>query len=169
MIQIQLNSIKEFMNQLLRLDHFDDYSCVLGEITTYNTFTIDGFIHKEYYSHPKDESTSQPVDTHRYSRWAELKELSYSLIKGQRLPLCFKFVLLLPNNDIDSFITKYNLECTATEIQGLHINIRYENQSLYATTGTILKTFSLSKDIERAWDAEFIVIMDALAMNYEIL
>jgi hypothetical protein len=169
MIQIQLNSIKEFMNQLLRLDYFDDYSCVLGEITTYNTFTIDGFIHKEYYFHPEEESTSQPVDTLRYTRWADLKELSYSLIKGQKLPLRFKFVFLLPVKDIDSFIAKYNLECTQEEIQGLHINIRYENQSLFATTGTILKTFSLSKDIERAWDAEFIGIMDNLGMNYDIL
>jgi hypothetical protein len=156
------------MNQLLCLDYFDDFSCVLGEITTFNTFTIDGFIHREFLSSPDEKEQPHLSETPEYSRWADLKELSYSLIKGPKPPLSFKFVLLLPFKDIASFIAKYNLEYSNEEIQGLHLNIRYVNQSLYATTGILLKTFTLSKDIEKAWDAECLTIMDYLEMEYVI-
>ena len=175
MIQIQLSSVKAFMNQLLCSDVFDDFSCVLGEITTFNTFTMDGFIHKEFVQ-PADKGQKLPSNAEQhpstveseYSLWADLRNYSYSLIKGQKLPLRFKFVFKLPSKEIEPFIAKYHLETTKGEIQGLYFIVRYENQSLYATTGTTLKTFSLSKDIEKAWDTEFIALMDHLKMDYTI-
>ena len=168
MIQIQLSSIKEFMNQLLCSDYFDDFSCIRGEITTFNTFTMDGFIHKEYCSNP-DEIQKPPLfDEPQYSTWADLRDFSYSLIKGQKPPLCFKFVFKYPDRELEPFIARYHLESNTEEIQGLYFNIRYESQHLYITTGTTLKTFSLSKDIENAWDTEFIATMNDLKMDYEI-
>ena len=168
MIQIQLNSIKEFMNQLLCSDYFDDFSCILGEITTFNTFTMDGFIHREYHSNPDENQNSPPFDEPQYSTWADLREFSYSLMKGQKPPLRFKFIFRYPNREIEPFIARHHLESSTGEIQGLYFNIRYENQHLQITTGTTLKTFSLSKDIENAWDKEFITLMDNLKMDYEI-
>lgn len=161
------------MNQLLCSDVFDDFSCVMGEITTFNTFTMDGFIHKEFLQ-PADKDQHPPSNAEQhsstieseYSLWADLRHYSYSLIKGQKLPLRFKFVFKLPRKEIEPFIAKHHLETTPEDIQGLYFNIRYENQSLYATTGSTLKTFSLSKAIENAWDAEFLALMEHLNMDY---
>ena len=155
------------MNQLLCDHYFDNFPCILGEITTFNTFTMDGFIHKEYYFNP-DENQDPPSDEPQYSTWADLRDFSYSLIKGQKLPLRFKFVFRFPSKEIKSFVAKYHLESTIEDIQGLYFNVRYESQHLYITTGTTLNTFSLSKDIEKAWDTEFIALMDHLKMDYEI-
>ena len=168
MIQIQLNSIKEFMNQLLCSNYFDDFSCIRGEITTFNTFTMDGFIHKEYHSSQDENQDSPHFDEPQYSIWADLRDYSYSLIKGQRPPLCFKFVFRFPHREIEPFIARHHLESNTEEIQGLYFNVRYENQHLYITTGTTQKSFSLSKDIENAWDKEFITLMDDLKVDYEI-
>jgi hypothetical protein len=161
MTQVQLNSIKEFMNQLLRLDYFDDFLCVTGEITTFNVFSIDGFIHKDYY---QDDSNLTHLE---YSTWADLKEYCHTIIKGKQAPLSLKFVFKLPDTAIDSFIEKYNLDWDKEDIQGLYLNIRFEKQQLFITTGTTLKTFSLSKDIENAWDKELMAIMEDLNMDYE--
>lgn len=168
MIQIQLTSIKEFMHQLLCDHYFDDFSCVSGEITTFNTFSIDGFIHKEYYSNSHENQELPTSDEPQYSKWANLREFSYSLMKGQKTPLRFKFVFRFPSKEMASFIAKYHLESSPEEIQGLYFNVRYESQHLYITTGTTLKTFSLSKDIENAWDKEFIALMDQLKIDYVI-
>ena len=159
MIQLQLNSIKEFMNNLLLLDYFDDFLCVSGEITTFNTFSIDGFIHQDYY--PQD-SHHAPLE---YSTWSNLKEHCHSIIKGKHPPLGLKLIFKLPEVAIEPFLKKYNLDYPKEEIQGLYLNIRFENKNLYITTGTTLKTFSLSKDIERAWDKELIAILDELKMD----
>ena len=168
MIQIQIHNIKEFMNQLLCSNYFDDFSCVQGEITTFNTFTMDGFIHREYDYNSDEVQEHSFLDKPQYSTWADLREFSYSLMKGQKPPLRFKFIFKCPEQEIETFIAKYNLETTKEEIQGLYFNVRYENQHLYITTGTTLKTFSLSKDIEQAWDAEFITLMDRLKTDYRI-
>ena len=171
MIQLQLNSVKEFMNNLLLLDYFNHFLCVSGEITTFNTFSIDGFIHQDYYRqgiNPPDENHQGDYPSMEYSTWSDLKEHCHSIIKGKKPPLGLKFIFKLPEVAVESFLEKYNLDYPTDEIQGLYLNIRFESQKLYITTGTTLKTFSLSKDIERAWDSELISLMDELNMNYHL-
>jgi len=170
MIQVQLNTIKEFMNQLLILDYFDNFPFVSGEITTFNTFSIDGFIQKDYYyqdgSHKNKEQPQENNTSLEYSTWKDLKEYCHSIIKGKKPPLSLKFIFKLPEVAIEPFLEKYNLDYPKEEIQGLYLNIRFESQNLYITTGTTLKTFSLSKDIENAWDKELTAMLDALEMDY---
>lgn len=47
MIAFSLTNIKDFMSHLLLNETFDHFSFIEGEITTFNTFHIDGFIKKE--------------------------------------------------------------------------------------------------------------------------
>jgi len=162
MIQIQLNSIKDFMNNLLLLDYFDDFLCVSGEITTFNTFSIDGFIHHDYYLQGEHNPSIE------YSTWSDLKEHCHSIIKGKNSPLRLKFIFKLPEKEMESFLIKNNLESFKDDIQGLYLNLRFENHKLYITTGTTLKTFSFSKDVEKAWDKELTTFMDDLNMIYTL-
>lgn len=46
MIAFSLTNIKDFMSHLLLNETFDHFSFIEGEITTFNTFHIDGFIKK---------------------------------------------------------------------------------------------------------------------------
>ena len=46
MIAFSLTNIKDFMSHLLLNETFDHFSFIEGEITTFNTFHIDGFIEK---------------------------------------------------------------------------------------------------------------------------
>ena len=47
MIAFSLTNIKDFMSHLLLNETFDHFSFIEGEITTFNTFHIDGIIKKE--------------------------------------------------------------------------------------------------------------------------
>ena len=91
MIAFSLTNIKDFMSHLLLNETFDHFSFIEGEITTFNTFHIDGFIKKEFF----DSNSVLP----EYSYWKNVRNFCFSLIKGKRTPLAFQFVFsLAPKN-----------------------------------------------------------------------
>ena len=48
MIAFSLTNIKESMSHLLLLDTFNNFAFIEGQIVTFNTFKIDGFIQKDF-------------------------------------------------------------------------------------------------------------------------
>ena len=49
MIALTLTNVKKFMSQLLRSEIFDNFWFIEGEIVTFNTFSINGAIHKSFF------------------------------------------------------------------------------------------------------------------------
>ena len=86
MIALKLPEVKECMSKLLLSDAFDSFLFIEGEIVTYNTFSINGFLKKDFFE--KDLAPSQD-----YSLWKDIREYAFSLIKGKKTPLSFRFVL----------------------------------------------------------------------------
>ena len=74
MIAFSLTNIKDFMSHLLLNETFDHFSFIEGEITTFNTFHIDGFIKKEFF----DSNSVLP----EYSYWKNVRNFCFSLING---------------------------------------------------------------------------------------
>ena len=48
MLVLKINDVKNFMNQLLIGQTFDDFSLVEASITTFCSFTIDGKLHRDF-------------------------------------------------------------------------------------------------------------------------
>ena len=134
---------KACMSHLLLKDTFDSLSLIEGEITTYNKFTIDGYIHKDFYEEAPDRE---------YSLWSELRSHCLSIIKGKRTPLGFKFILSLSREDIIGFLEQGGLRYRPEEIQGLYMNLRYDGTHLGCVTGTSMHTFTMDKSLDEAWD-----------------
>ena len=93
MIAFSLTNIKDFMSHLLLNETYDHFSFIEGEITTFNTFHIDGFIKKEFF----DSNSVLP----EYSYWKNVRNFCFSLIKGKRTPLAFQFVFSLAPKNIE--------------------------------------------------------------------
>ena len=143
MIVLNLKA-KNCMSHLLLKTTFDDFSFIEGEITTFNKFTFDGYIQKDFYE-------EAPEKTH--SDWKDLREFCFSLIKGKRTPLGFKFVLSLSPTYFEKFITDNSVEGFQVEnVKGLYLNFKYDGTSLQCVTGTSLSIFTLDKTLENAWD-----------------
>lgn len=49
MIALKLPEVKECMSKLLLSDTFDSFLFIEGEIVTYNTFSINGFLKKDFF------------------------------------------------------------------------------------------------------------------------
>ncbi|HJD47663.1 MAG TPA: hypothetical protein H9909_12545 [Candidatus Mediterraneibacter norfolkensis] len=144
MIALALTEIKDFTSHLLLKDTFDGFYFIEGEVVTFNTFRIDGFIQKEFF----DTDTELP----EYSYWKTIRDYCFSLIRGKRTPLSFRFVFSLSHRNIARLIEQNNLLLDPGEIQGLYLNIRFDGKTLSCVTGSSFKTFSMDKTLEHAWD-----------------
>lgn len=148
MVSLKIIDIKAFMSSLLIQNVFDNFLLSELQIKTYNYFHITGNLNEEYYS--KDEI--EMLDGRKYSLWSEIKPIAYSLIKGNKLPLSIKIVLLLSPGNTQKVLTKSGAPISESDINGLFLNIRFEKGELRLVTGISTRNFSLDKTLERAWD-----------------
>lgn len=145
MILLSIPEVKEFMSKLLLSETFDTFLFVEGEIITFNTFTMNGRLQKDFFD--KDM-----VPERTYSLWKDLREYCFSLIRGKRTPLRFKFVFGLSEPNIEKLLKQQDLSFTPQDVQGLYLNISYDGTSLKCVTGTSMNLFTMDKSLEEAWD-----------------
>ena len=74
------------------------------------------------------------------------------MIRGKQTPLGFKFVFSLAPHNIEKLLIQKQLDFRPEDVQGLYLNIRFNQDGLFCITGTSLKTFSMDKSLEQAWD-----------------
>lgn len=167
MIAINLLEVKECMAHLLLKDTFDSFSFIEADLTTFMTYHIDGYLKKEFYS--EDERDDLLKNNKLYPTWGESRDYIYHLIKGNKKPLEFKFVLsfsrentrLLLNNKLPA----YDID----NISGLFIRFHYDNGKLECITGTSTNTFSLDKSLDLIWDDTTLLYLKQKGILFEKL
>ena len=150
MISFQIEDVKNFMNKLLLGGTFDAFHVVEGSVITYNTFHIDGHLHPDYYS--KEEQEALGLSTRRFSRWQEVKPFCLELIKGKRTPLGFHFTFQLSPENTEKLLSQTASPFSPGDVNGLALNIRYEDGHVICTTALSLNLFTMDKSLEHAWD-----------------
>lgn len=148
MVALKVEDVRAFTSKLFVKEDFDRFLVKEINIVTYNSFTIDGHIRKGYYS--EEEIKEKQIED--FSSWKTLKPLCFSLIKGKKLPGSFHIVLSLSRGDMEKFASASETGINGEQIQGLYLNIRYEDSALYCITGTSLNFFTLDKTLETEWD-----------------
>lgn len=132
------------MQHLLLKTTFDSFSLIEGEITTYNTFHIDGYLHKKFFEEAPQKE---------YSSWGDLREFCFQIIRGKRTPLNFRFILSLPREDFEDFLNQQEIFAfRSSDLQGLYLNFKYDGTSLKCVTGISLSLFTMDKTLEKVWD-----------------
>ena len=160
MTALEITNIKTFMSAFLKDSVFFIFDFVEADITTFNHFHLDGFHQKEYFDEGENFA--------EYASWQQLQSISFDLIKGKKLPLSFKFVLRLNHEHSHLFLQKNNATDQEGQLQGLYLNIRYEQGTLMCISGTSFKSFSLDKSLETAWDREVMAFFTTQELNFEI-
>ena len=145
MIALALTEVKECMAKLLLSEIFDPFYFIEGEITIFIKFSIDGYLNKDFYE--KEDAPERD-----YALWKDVREYCFSLIKGKRTPLNFKFVLGLSDSNIEKLLLQQGLDFKPSDVRGLYINLKYDGQKLQCTTGTAMNLFTMDKSLEQAWD-----------------
>lgn len=157
MLALNITDIKDFMNKLLIGNTFDNFSLIEASIVTFNTFTIDGKLQKDFFDTDTLESFRE--NTQEYSDWHDLKSFCFSIIRGKRTPLSFKIVFRLPSKQVLKLLQNAAPDISPENIGGLYLNLQYKNKTLLCTTGVAFHSFVLDKRPEQVWDS---MILDFL-------
>lgn len=162
MIALALTEVKECMAKLLLSETFDPFYFIEGEIVTFSTFTIDGYLKKEFFE-------QEEIPEREYALWRDVREYCFSLIKGKRTPLSFKFVLGLSDANIEKLLLQQELDFKPQDVRGLYINLKYDGQKLQCITGTSMNLFTMDKSLEQAWDKMVQKFFTQKEIAYELL
>ena len=162
MIALALTDVKECMGQLLLSETFDPFYFIEGEITTFNTFTMDGYLKKDFFD-------TESVPEREYALWKDMREFCFSIIKGKRTPLSFKLVLGLSDSNIEKLLLQQELDFKPQDVRGLYINLKFDGQNLQCITGTAMNLFTMDKSLEQAWDKMVQKFFTQKEIKYEVL
>lgn len=150
MIALELTDIKDFMNKLLRSDVFDHFLLQEAVITTASTISINGQITKGFYT--EEELEELRLNGCRFLPFSMLRTNCFDLIKGKKTPAAFRFVFLLSPKNMEKTIAAVDSSYNPSDVTGMYINLKYQNQLLSLTTGIAYNIFSTDKVLEAEWD-----------------
>lgn len=166
MIALKISDLKDFMNKLLIDTDFDSFCLAEATITTFNTFSIDGTIHKDFFDTDAREQLEQ--NHMYYSPWKEVRPWCYSVIRGKRTPVSFQFIFQVPYKNMRVFFEKLPPHISPEMIQGLYMNVQYKNKELSITSGISLRSFFPDKTPEYIWDTLLEKYLKEHGIAYEI-
>ncbi len=148
MIALEISDIKGFMQKLLLEQLLDDFLVSHAEVIANTKYTISGSLNSDYYNSDELEI----IGDRSLVLWKDIKPFIYSIIKGNRIPSYFKIIFSLPQPKVSDFIHQHQLPISIEQVNGLFMNLLYENKILKCTTGTSLSVFTLDKSLEQLWD-----------------
>jgi len=143
-----IEDIKEYMNQLLVNERFDSFYLYEARVKGALDYFIGGKLNMDYY----DEDERKELEESEYISWGQVKHVIYDLMKGKKLPINFKIILMFNRDNITRLIEMNNLPVKLEDVGALFYNIHFEAGQLNVTTGTSIKVFTLDKRLEQLWD-----------------
>lgn len=155
MISLKVVDVKNFMSSLLVHNVFDNF--LLSELTIHTSkeLYISGKLNEDFYSSEELEL----LNGRKYATWGECKSLAYSFIKGNKLPLSIKIVFLLSDENTEKMIVRSGNKLNLNDINGLFLNMRYDKNGLFLTTGSSIRIFTLDKSLEQLWDNDIKIFL----------
>ena len=148
MISLNMIEVKVFMSKLLASNTFDSFLLREMELQTFTGFTITGQLNEAFFS--KDELEVR--EEQKAVSWGDVRQIAFSMIKGNKTPLSLKIVFQLPNKQCEALLESIGGRFRLEDIGGLYFNIRFEKGELRVITGTAIKTFTMDKTLEQEWD-----------------
>ena len=148
MLSLTIKDLKQFMNKLLISDTFDGMCLSEAYICTGCSYTIDGKLNTDFYN--EDELNSMP--SARYTSWKNIKPFAFSIIKGRKVPELLKITFVLPEAVVAKLILDTDLNFDPDCVNGLFLNVRYQDGSVTMTTASSLSTFTLDRSLDEAFE-----------------
>lgn len=167
MISFRIKDTKVFMSQLLIKDTFDRMLLSEATIKTACSYTINGQINKEYYSDEEWDNLNNNEKS--YSEWSNIKPFCFSLIKGNKVPAAMKLVMLASYELVTDIIAKNNIAVMPENVNGLFINMKYQEGHVDIITGTSLNVFTLDKQLDTAFDQYVKTFLANAGLDFEEL
>ena len=130
----------------LFVSKYDSFYLYEARVKTKLDYYINGKLNKAYFD------SEQAEELPEYIEWKDIKQTVYDYIRGKRLPIAFKIILMFNRENINRLLEMNHLPVSSEDVEALFLNVVYEHETLSVTTGTSLKIFTLDKTLEQVWD-----------------
>lgn len=142
----EIKDVKKFMALLLGGENFDSFLLSEASVNASMTMNFDGRLKRGYYS---DEELEKRMEEGPCIAYSDVRHIFLECIKGKNTPRSFRFIFRAP----DQANRKYekDLELTENDIDGMFLNISFENGKLLITAAVSQKTFTMDKSLENRW------------------
>ena len=167
MIALKLTDKKTFINQLLCSEIFDHFLLSEATIAKDASFTIDGHINASFYS--KEEMEERHLSKNSILPYSSLRPICYQLIRGSRTPVYFKFILMLSPENMANTLACSESGFTPNDVQGIFINLTFQNGNIVLTTGISYTVFSTNHALNQEWDLLIKRFLNKNNITYEEL
>lgn len=159
MLSLSVTDLKEFTKLLFTENAFDQFLLHDASFTTAITTTVSGIYNPEFF----ESETEQPAD--RCIPWEQFRPTAMNLIKGKKLPVSFRIVLITSRKSTEAMIRKCGF--SGCEVSSLSLNLNYREKALTLTTGVAYGGFSMDKSLEKYWDESVLHFLDGKGITYE--
>lgn len=146
MLSIQISNQKDFTTRLFMQDDFDELLLDSAVFRVYADYTIDGHVNSSYFDTDSEELHSD------FLPWAKYRAVCFQIIKGIRKPTYFKIIFRLSDTARRDFEQHAAILPDAMPVNGLFVNVRYDNGTILITTGVSFQTFCPHRTNEKAYD-----------------
>ena len=169
MIALSLPNKKEFMQSLLCSTVFDDFLLSEAALHTFVSYTIDGHLNRDFFESDEDTDDCSVLADTSIVPFAKIRPILFSLIKGKRTPLAFRFVLQLPEEHKKQVLAQSSAAFSPDDVTGIFFNILFQDNRLTATTGLSYRSFLPDKSLEQEWDRLILSFLSRHHITYEVL
>jgi len=153
---INILDIKQFMQLLFQTNALDSYEFVSATIQTDMTYSLDGHANHNFFS--EEDSLTYSLTNSTYLPWCLAKERIFLLIKGKKTPSQLKIVLRASQTETDALLTSTKSSLKSNDIDGIFINILFQENKLNVISGISYKIFTLDKNLEAEFSNNIITL-----------
>ena len=172
MISLEVQNIRIFMSKLLMKSDFDRFFLVEASVSAFCNFKISGRTNAAWFAPASADSAASaskgvPV-IFPYVSWEKIRPHVFQVIRGGRTPLRMKIILACTPAQITA-ILKSSPECASLSpdtVSGMFLNIAFDKNGLVLTTGTAMKTFTMYRSAEKAFDKTMSSFLGEIGINF---
>ena len=150
MLDITVTETRDFVKKLLIESTFDHFLAMEAFVKSGITYSFDGRINKDFF----DKEELEAMSSTSYTDWETLSPHVYNVIRCKKLPLSFKIVLVLSQQDIMDMLEKNHLTIPVSDVANLTLNIYYDGMSIQLTSMATQNIFTMDKTLEHVWDED---------------
>lgn len=148
MLNIEITETKNFVKKLLMEPVFDTFLLVEAYVRSDVSYTIDGRLNPSFF----DSGELEGMTSKTYTTWGNVRQHIFNVIKGNKLPLNFKIVLILSDANINRIIEQNHLDLSLSDIANLSLNVYFDGEKITLTTMASMNIFSMDKTLSTIWD-----------------
>lgn len=162
---IHILDVKPFMQLLFQSNQLDTYSFVSAQIHTDMSYQLDGHRNRSFFD--KDELELLDKTDSTYLPWSIAKDRIFQIIKGKKTPSLLKVVLRASNTMTQELLNSTNSSLKPNDINGIFLNILFQENELNVICGISYKIFTLDKGLEQEFQNKILTFFKSSYISYE--